>query len=83
MSSIVCNRDGSFVAAVCDDFSIRVFDVSMGRLVRHFAGHTNKVTDIAFSEDGRWLVTSGMDCAVCVWDLPSSAMIDYFKGFEK
>ena len=42
------NEDGSLVAAVCDDLVVRVYDVDLNRLVRHYSGHLNKITDLAF-----------------------------------
>ena len=70
----------SFVAAVCDDLVIRLYNVEMQRIVRRFPGHKTKITDIAFSEDGRWLVSASTDKTVKVWDIPSSRLIDWFQG---
>lgn len=72
------HRESSMLAAACDDFIIRIVDTDTRRVVRVFAGHTNQITDLAFSADSHWLVTSSVDCAVCTWDLPSGRMLDCF-----
>jgi len=35
--------------------------------------------DACFSPDGRWLIVSSSDCSVRVFDVPTSALIDWFK----
>jgi U3 small nucleolar RNA-associated protein 21 len=57
-------------------FPLRVFDAEAGgRLVRRFPGHSDRVTALQVSADGRWLLSAGMDGAVRVWDLPSGACV--------
>lgn len=59
---------------------MRVFDIDAGSpsLVRQFEGHTNRITDAAFSADGRWLVSAAMDSTIRVWDMPQGRCIDWF-----
>ena len=61
----------SMLAVACDDFVIRIVDTDTRRIVRVFSGHTNRITDQAFSADSRWLITSSVDCTIRTWDLPS------------
>lgn len=42
------------------------------RIVRRFRGHTDRVTDMAFSSDARWLLSAAMDGHVRAWDVPNS-----------
>ncbi|CAO3594707.1 unnamed protein product [Absidia cylindrospora] len=72
-------RDNDLLAVVCDDLGIRVIDVETYKIVREFWGHQNRITDIAFSPDGRWLISSSMDATVRTWDLPTATMVDIFK----
>jgi U3 small nucleolar RNA-associated protein 21 len=58
---------------------VRIVDTEAIRIVRKFQGHTLPITDHCFSPDGRWLVTSSLDCTVRTWDLPTGHMIDWFK----
>ncbi len=67
------------LAVSTDDFSVVIIDCDLRKIVRKFVGHSNKISDMSFSSDSRWLVTSSMDCLVKVWDIPSGKLIDCFK----
>lgn len=70
-------RDSNLAAIVCDDFVVRVIDVAARRLVRRLAGHSNRISDVAFSPDGRWLATASLDRSLRVWDLPTGRCVDW------
>ncbi|CAO3626997.1 unnamed protein product [Cunninghamella echinulata] len=72
-------RDNELLAVVCDDLGIRVIDIQTYKVVREFWGHRNRITDLTFSPDGRWLVSSSLDATVRTWDLPTGTMVDIFK----
>jgi U3 small nucleolar RNA-associated protein 21 len=63
-------------AVAADDKVLRLYDVVAARLVRMFHGHTDRITDICFSEDGKLLLSSAMDSTVRVWDVVASKQID-------
>lgn len=50
----------------------KLMSVPPCRVVRRFTGHKDRVTDMVFSEDARWLITSAMDGHVRVWDVPNA-----------
>lgn len=35
-----------------------------------------------FSPDGRWLISSAMDCSIRTWDLPTGRYVDLFSLFQ-
>ncbi|KAI3445057.1 hypothetical protein Pfo_001722 [Paulownia fortunei] len=73
---MVYNRCNSLLATVADDLVIRMFDVVALRMVRQFEGHADRVTDMCFSEDGKWLLTSSMDGTLRIWDVILARQID-------
>lgn len=75
---ILLHRDSNMLACLLADFSVSVVDLDTLRVVRVFQGHTNTITDMSFSGDGRWLITSSMDCTVRTWSLVHGRLIDCF-----
>ncbi|KAL1539962.1 U3 small nucleolar RNA-associated protein 21 isoform X1 [Salvia divinorum] len=73
---IVYHRYNGLLATVADDLVIRLFDVVALRMVRKFEGNTDRVTDVCFSEDGKWLLTSSMDGTLRIWDVILGRQID-------
>ncbi|WCJ34926.1 transducin family protein / WD-40 repeat family protein [Euphorbia peplus] len=73
---IVHHRLNGLLATVTDDLVIRLFDVVALRMVRKFEGHTDRVTDLCFSEDGKWLLSTSMDGTLRIWDVILARQID-------
>jgi WD40 repeat protein len=63
------SRDNSLVASGHGDRTARVWELATGRLVAELP-HAGPVFDVAFSPDGRFLVTASGD-APTIWDLES------------
>ncbi|VFQ89188.1 unnamed protein product [Cuscuta campestris] len=73
---IVYHRSNGLLATAADDLVIRVFDAVALRMVRKFQGHADRITDMCFSEDGKWLLTSSMDGTLRIWDVILARQID-------
>ncbi|XP_078162623.1 transducin family protein / WD-40 repeat family protein [Carex rostrata] len=73
---IVFHRANGLLATVADDMIIRLYDVAGQRMVRKFEGHTDRITDACFSEDGKWLLSSSMDGTLRIWDVILARQID-------
>lgn len=73
-------RDANFFAVAGQDRTIRLFDMSTYKLSRRFAGgHTREITDLAFSPDGRRLLSSALDNTLRVWDLPTGRCLNWLR----
>jgi WD40 repeat protein len=62
------------------DYSLRLVDSETGVVLRRFSGHTDAVTDIAFSPDGRTALSGGQDKLLILWDVETGQEIRRFVG---
>jgi WD40 repeat protein len=51
------------------EMKLALYDAATGKKVRHLTGHDALIHCLAFSGDGRLLVSAGEDQSVCVWSL--------------
>jgi WD40 repeat protein len=67
--------DGRFLASACrhqgtmPQSTVRVLDLATGREVRRFEGHRGSVNAIAFTPDGRSVVSGSNDATALIWDI--------------
>ncbi|CAG0883822.1 unnamed protein product [Cyprideis torosa] len=78
----LCRENGLLALALKESNVILIVDVETRKLARSFREvsqiHSSSITDLAFSPDGRWLVTAGRDRKVSVWDVVSGHLLDSF-----
>jgi hypothetical protein len=68
--SLAVSPNGGLVASSAEGGQVRFFDPLKGELIESVQGHLNAVFGIAFSADGRWLISaSGGREAVKLWDV--------------
>jgi WD40 repeat protein len=70
-SAIGFSPAGDRFASGGDDNTIRVRTLPEGKLEKELRGHQGRVTSVAFSHDGKTLVTSAMDATTRLWHLPT------------
>lgn len=82
ISQMELHRDSNLLCVACDDQVLRLYDVTTHKLVRRFVGHSHRVTDMTFSTDARWLLSSSADASLRVWDIPTGKCVDWMR-FQK
>lgn len=61
---------------------IKFWDPTTGKVLRELPGHGFSITSLAFSSDGKTLVSGGDDQAVRLWDVRTGAERHVFPGHE-
>ncbi|CAD7697143.1 unnamed protein product [Ostreobium quekettii] len=79
VSHLLLHPGTSMCPLVGDDLTIRVYDAEAARLVRKFRGHTDRITALEMSSDGRWLLSAAMDGSVRVWDVPAGQVLQVMQ----
>lgn len=67
---IVFDPSATFVATSCTDKSIYIYDYQTGECLATTSGHSEIVTGLKFSLDGRHLISISGDGCIFVWRLP-------------
>lgn len=66
ISVIEWHPSGNYFASGSIDNSIILWDYETGKQIRSFNHHTGKIIDLAFSSDGKYLMSSGSDNLVAI-----------------
>lgn len=73
VGSLAFSRDQQYLASghigfTAVDTAIRIWQIDRGKVAYTLKGHGWEVTAIAFSSDGKILVSGGADSAIMIWD---------------
>jgi WD40 repeat protein len=60
--------------------SLKLWDLSTGKQIRQFEGHTKDVRRVAISPDGQRLLSASFDGTMRLWDLQTGKKIRRFDG---
>ena len=75
--------DGKFLASAAADKMARLTDLTSGKLVRTYEGHTQGVLALSWNPDGRTLATAGADAQVKLWDAATGDRKKNIEGYDK
>jgi WD40 repeat protein len=73
VGAVAVSPDGRLLAAA---EGVWLYETAFGDFIKKLAGHSSEVTDLAFTPDGRRLVTVSADQTGLVWDVTLPALGD-------
>jgi WD40 repeat protein/transcriptional regulator with XRE-family HTH domain len=62
------------------DYSAKLWDIETGQELRQFSSYDDFLTSVAFSPDGKTIVTTSPDKTARLWDVESGDEIRRFRG---
>lgn len=74
--------DGKTIAS---SFAIRIYDIKRGTIKQLLYGHKNSVTDLHFSDDGKYLYSIAYDSTIKIWSMENFKLlksISFFDGYS-
>jgi WD40 repeat protein len=89
VNSVAFSPDGAQLVSGSSDCSIRIWDMRMNEEISLLRSHSpmadvtslsHAVTSVAFSPDGRQVVSGSRDGTVRIWDVESSKQITLLQG---
>uniref|UniRef100_A0A803LYG3 Reverse transcriptase/retrotransposon-derived protein RNase H-like domain-containing protein n=1 Tax=Chenopodium quinoa TaxID=63459 RepID=A0A803LYG3_CHEQI len=83
----VCFSDASdkiYTGGIDND--VKVWDVRKNEVTLTLQGHQDMITGMSLSADGSYLLTNGMDCKLCIWDMrpyaPQNRCVKVLEGHQ-
>jgi WD40 repeat protein/serine/threonine protein kinase len=81
--AVAMSPDGRWAATGSDDMEggvLRIWNVETGELVRALDGHSDAVVSVAFSGDGKRLLSASFDRTAKLWEVESGRLVQNFFG---
>ena len=78
--ALAFSPDGATRASGSADKNVKLWDVSTGKEITTFKGHTDRVGSVAFSPDGTILAAGSSDDTVKLWEVSRRTNIATLRG---
>lgn len=81
--SIAFSPDSKIAGSIYIDYgfyTIILWRPEDGKIFRELKGHTNNVTNVVFSSDGKTLVSSSEDTTIIIWDINTGKILRTLEG---
>ncbi|XP_076632877.1 transducin beta-like protein 3 isoform X1 [Colletes latitarsis] len=73
----------NLVFAVGDDFKIHGWNIVSGKEEMVLSGHFSKVTSLSFHKDGNFMISSGRDRVLILWNISTALSVRVLPVYEE
>jgi WD40 repeat protein len=80
VSSVSFSPDGRVALSGSWEETVRLWEVSTGKCLSSFEGHTGSVPSASFSPDGRFALSGSWDNTVRLWEVSTGQCLRSFEG---
>ncbi|MEH2129769.1 MAG: ribosome assembly protein 4 [Nostoc sp.] len=77
---VAYSPNGQQLASASSDNTIKIWDVSSGKLLKSLSGHSSPVNLVAYSPNGRQLASASSDKTIKIWDVSSGQLLKTLTG---
>jgi WD40 repeat protein len=69
VGSLTFLPDGTSLISGSDDWTLKLWDIQTGGIIRTFSGHTGCVCSVSISADCTTIASGSKDKTICLWDV--------------
>ncbi|WP_201800819.1 AAA-like domain-containing protein, partial [Dulcicalothrix desertica] len=80
VSNVAISANGKTLASASWDKTIKLWNISTGKLISTLSGHNDKVIEVAISADGKTLASAGADKTIKLWNISTGKLISSLSG---
>ncbi len=75
INSLAVSPDGKTALSGSDDYTIKLWNLADGNLIRTFSGHTGAVYSVVYSPDGKTIISGSEDNTIKVWEIETGNLL--------
>ena len=79
VSCVVFSSDGTSLVSGSWDWTVKLWDVQTGGVVKTFCGHKNQVYSVSISADHTAIASGSCDQTICLWDIKTGGCYHTIK----